>query len=621
MMRALIRSLSEGIGRVRWRTRPARARVAIELRAETLLALRMDEGRPTRLAREDCRPPERRAVIERLRRAGWFERAEVQLVLGPGQRQLNSTPRPPVDDADLREALRWQLRDALDYPPEEAVLDAMPVADTEPAGRQEILVFSVRRQELTQLVGAFAEAGVRLQRVAAIDCAQRNLAWHWVPAGGAAALLLPCEGGALCTVSRGEQLILSRAIELGGDLAPTDRRLELTAERIALQMQRSFDLLERRSADAAIAHLVMADWGPSAPLFLRIAALTAQRVQTLDVDAMYAPVAAPDAQADSGAQGVDGAPLGDLRDWLHLVGACLTEAPPAERAPVTRSQRPAAAEPSAPPPGLALVATGDADAGGAEAAEPDTAIALQAADTAYEPLEVERSPRAPDAPVSADAPAPMAAFEPAPVSAFEPAPAPVGGDVPVAAEPPAAHADAGSSLAVGQDDPLDLGIETPLLPTSFAQDVSMLQPVGARPELGAIEFAAPERVPGPSAGVALPPAAHAAVPDPYEIETVIEPPPIDDGGAFLLIDPKRALAMELQALVKARHEHDRAESANAAPSPGASHARPAAAPAAAADGGHGNAGGHGGHGSQAGHGEAPKPGVNRPPPTTLELLP
>ena len=283
------------------------ARVAIEFGLERMHALRVVAGRIERSQSVPVRAPDRGAALKRLRRAGWFDQAEVALMLGIGQRQLNTTPRPAVEDADLRDAVRWQLHGALDYPLEEAVIDPLPVADTEPAGRQEILVFSIRRQELSGLMAPFAQAGVRLARVATVDCAQRNLAWHHAPGQAAVAVLFPCEGGALCTVSRGEQLILSRAIEVDERTLQDPRALSLAAERIALQLQRAFDLLERRSADAGVTSVIAADWGPKAGLIEQVCALASQRVFHYQPAALSADL--------------------DLSDSLHLLGACLIDAP------------------------------------------------------------------------------------------------------------------------------------------------------------------------------------------------------------------------------------------------------------------------------------------------------
>lgn len=294
--------------------RAGSANVVVELRNDRLLAVRLGAHGVERAMNIECAVGDRRSTLERMRRDGWFKGAQTELMLGIGQRQLNTSPKPPVADAELREALRWQLRDALDYPPEEAVLDVLPVADTEPPGRQEVLVFTGRRTDLAQLVTPFVDARVPLRRVAAIDCAQRNLAWHGVAHPGATAVLMPCDGGALCTVSRGEQLILSRAIEIGSDLAVGTRRFEQAAEHMALQMQRTFDLLERRSADAAVANLVVADWGSTAPLFLRVAELTSQHVQSFAPAAFVA--------ADSNLPSPEAA-----IEYLHLIGACLHTTP------------------------------------------------------------------------------------------------------------------------------------------------------------------------------------------------------------------------------------------------------------------------------------------------------
>jgi MSHA biogenesis protein MshI len=267
----------QAIARVRRRTpRAASAQVALECRPDALAALRVEAGVPVRGDCIPCRPGERAAALERMRRAGWFVGAEVYLMLGPAQRQVTVTQRPPVADEELRDALRWQLRDALGYAPEEAVLDPLPVSSSQGAGRAEMIVFASRRSELQAMITDCGKAGIAPVRVSVIDCAQRNLAWHRFEPQKVVALLMPCTGGVLMTVSRGEELILSRAVDI--DLGSSDSAD--AAERIALQIQRTVDVLERRSAETAVGQIVVGYWGQYAALLRKVAELIGPRKPT-----------------------------------------------------------------------------------------------------------------------------------------------------------------------------------------------------------------------------------------------------------------------------------------------------------------------------------------------------
>ena len=319
--------------------RAARARVALEFRPDAIAAVRVESGVPVRGDCVPCRAGERAAALERMRRGGWFAGAEVHLMLGPSQRQVTVTQRPPVADDELRDALRWQLRDALGYAPEEAVLDPLPVST---AGRAEMMVFASRRSELQAMINDCGKAGIAPARISVIDCAQRNLAWHRFEPQKVVALMMPCTGGVLMTVSRGEELILSRAVDV--DLGSSES--SQAAERIALQIQRTVDVLERRSADAAVGLIVVAYWGQFAALLKKVAELIGPQTRCVPVDAMSAALQAPPDTTATSASFVTSYP-GEV---AHLLGACLMETPTALPQPLPRAQAVADVASASPAP-------------------------------------------------------------------------------------------------------------------------------------------------------------------------------------------------------------------------------------------------------------------------------
>ena len=304
-----------------WRTKRGgdTAVSVVEWRDDGVLALRADPhgaAGPEVLAAcfIPCAPTARGHCIAQLKQKCWFRGPRNLLMLGVRQRQLTLLPHPTVPDAELAEAARWQLQDALDYPPEEAVLDVLRLCEDEPPARQQIAVFSVRRSELDQLTAPFGDHKIKLEGVDVADCAQRNLTGLHAAHGRPLAMLSWREDSILFSVSRASEVLLSRSFDaskLGADAAD----VSALAERVGLQLQRMLDALERRASTSSPAQILVLDHpGAPAALLNQTAELTGLRVMPLELAALMNSVAAE-------------LPAELSADFLHLLGAALRPAP------------------------------------------------------------------------------------------------------------------------------------------------------------------------------------------------------------------------------------------------------------------------------------------------------
>jgi MSHA biogenesis protein MshI len=296
----------------------------IEWREHGVLGLRANphaEGGPQVLAAcfVPCSINERERGIAQLREKGWFAGSRNIMMLGVRQRQFTVLPRPSVPDAELAEAARWQLQDALDYPPEEAVLDVLRLGQDEPPARQQLAVFSLRRFELMRLIAPFTANKVKLEAVDVADCAQRNLAGLHASHGRPLAMLSLREDSMVFSVSRASEVLLSRSFDaskLGTDPAEE----AALGERVGLQLQRMLDALERRSPALSPAQiLVLSDPASPSSLLTQTAELTGLRVLPFDLSALMQSVTI-DAPAEANVPSW-------RADFLHLLGAALRPAP------------------------------------------------------------------------------------------------------------------------------------------------------------------------------------------------------------------------------------------------------------------------------------------------------
>ena len=295
----------------------------IEWRDDALLALRMAvpaTGLPEVQDAQflECAPDQRDACIRRLARQGWFAGGRNIVLLGIRQRQMAMLPRPTVPDAELVEAARWQLQGALDYPPEEAVLDVLHLGLDEPPARQQLAVFAVRRSALAQWLAPLTARKIRIEAVEVADCAQRNLAALHPAKGQPVAMLSLREDSIVFSVTRGSEVLISRSFDAASVTAAQNIDADETgalAERVGLQLQRMLDTLERRSAAMAPAQILVLSHPQHSPLLTQCAELTGLRVLPLDLGAMMGPAGREASTAP--AHG----------DFLHLFGASLRPAP------------------------------------------------------------------------------------------------------------------------------------------------------------------------------------------------------------------------------------------------------------------------------------------------------
>jgi hypothetical protein len=237
--------------------------VVLELGESCVRALRISrQDRPTVHGAASLNGTARDA-LSRLARDRWFEGGRLRVMLGARQRETAILARPDVDDAELVDAMRWQIADRLPFPAEEALLDVLTIDDREPAARQQVIVMAAHRPRIAALLQPLARLrGQQVECLDVADCAQRNLAEAASGPGTSVACLTERDGSLLFTVSRGRDLVYSRAFELAAE----GRDGELPGDRIAMQLLRAIDTIERRSPESAPVRMLVGPAAAQSPL-------------------------------------------------------------------------------------------------------------------------------------------------------------------------------------------------------------------------------------------------------------------------------------------------------------------------------------------------------------------
>ena len=187
--------------------------------------------------------------LHRHRRVALLERAQYHCV---------TVDAPDVPAADWRDALRWQLKDNVDFPVESAALDLLSV----PAGasyraQTQLIVVAAPEAQVQPLVDAAEDAGTRWQAIDIDETALRNLCALVEPEGRAQALLHCQAGHATLVVTYRGELLQARQIDLALAALTSDAEPERIAayDHAVLELQRSLDGFERAFCQVSLAGL------------------------------------------------------------------------------------------------------------------------------------------------------------------------------------------------------------------------------------------------------------------------------------------------------------------------------------------------------------------------------
>jgi MSHA biogenesis protein MshI len=210
------------------------------------------------------------SVLEKVARELHAERYECLHLLGAHEYQLLSVEAPNVPVDELKTAVRWRLKDMLDFHIDDATIDVLDVPLDKEAGNRNHSMYAVaaRNQLIQQRQEMFAEANFNLRVIDIPEMAQRNIAALLeTPERGLALLSFDAEGG-LLTISYKGELYLSRRIDVSlAQLASSDAELKTGyLERVTLEVQRSLDHFDRQYHTITLSKLVLAGGGSAAEL-------------------------------------------------------------------------------------------------------------------------------------------------------------------------------------------------------------------------------------------------------------------------------------------------------------------------------------------------------------------
>jgi MSHA biogenesis protein MshI len=179
--------------------------------------------------------------------AGWVEAHSLGRCRGVGviadaDYQVMQVEAPPVPATELRQAAGWRVRELIDFPLDQAVIDTFPPPDDAQRGQRNLNVVAARRSLVAERIRALEAAGLALEAIDIPELAQRNVSLRLPEARGGHALLALDDRDGLVTVYRDGQQYLARGLDTGRHALAESP--EEAGENLLLEVQRSLDYFE-----------------------------------------------------------------------------------------------------------------------------------------------------------------------------------------------------------------------------------------------------------------------------------------------------------------------------------------------------------------------------------------
>lgn len=199
--------------------------------------------------------------VELVEQHDW-QQQPCSLVIHPAYYQLLLTDSPSVEADETHQALSWKVKELLEFPVDQAVIDYFALPDDAYRGRQKMVyVAALQKAQLQRLAEPLETSGLMLDCIEVAELAINNLAArHQHERGAFAVLQLFAAEGFINMVEDGS-LYLSRRFDLGSDEFFSGHDPQAFLNNLLLEIQRSIDYFESQLGKGIVTHLYYLPFG------------------------------------------------------------------------------------------------------------------------------------------------------------------------------------------------------------------------------------------------------------------------------------------------------------------------------------------------------------------------
>lgn len=200
-------------------------------------------------------------ALEKMRKDAKVGESQAATLLKSSEYQLLQVEAPNVPDDELKSAVRWSVKDMLNFHVDDATLDVLRIPSDQTAGerKKSLYVVAAANDVIKKRMQLFEQAHINLGIIDIPEMAQRNIAALYEQEGRALALLAFDESGCLLTFTSDGELYLARRIEISaGQLQDANESLrQQFMDRLELELQRSIDSFDRQYKNLAVRKLLV----------------------------------------------------------------------------------------------------------------------------------------------------------------------------------------------------------------------------------------------------------------------------------------------------------------------------------------------------------------------------
>ncbi len=201
------------------------------------------------------------SALERVCKEAQLDVSAFTTLLSANEYQLIMVDALNVPIGELKNAIRWKIKDLLNYHVEDATIDVLQI----PAGKygidrpQSLYAIAASNETIRKRIELFEKARVELSVIDIPETAQRNIAALFEGESRALAMLTFGDEGGLLTITCGGELFLARRMEVTwGQLQDADENLrQQYVDRVELEVQRSLDYFDRQFQHIPVNRLLL----------------------------------------------------------------------------------------------------------------------------------------------------------------------------------------------------------------------------------------------------------------------------------------------------------------------------------------------------------------------------
>ena len=207
-----------------------------------------------------CPPSEQADSLQSETKEHGLARFACTTLLEPADYQILLVEPPKVPTDELKAAIRWRIKDLLEYHIDDATVDVFEVrAEGDPKGSARAMYAVATPNEVVQKrIALFQDARVPLKVIDIPEMAQRNVAALFESPDKATAMLAFSPWGGMLTISFRGELLLTRRLEVTSVQLGQREHGDHYRERVATEITRSLDIFDRQRLSVGVGELLLA---------------------------------------------------------------------------------------------------------------------------------------------------------------------------------------------------------------------------------------------------------------------------------------------------------------------------------------------------------------------------